>query len=124
MPKGEGPGRPCLDLAGRTFGFLRVVTRLPEPLTGSDSKPLWLCYCHGCGGFACVSSHRLAQRGQMTCGCFRYYKSEVSKFRHSKRYRIILKSRAAAIRWKHKQRGKPRYGERTLRVQDDTGLGA
>jgi hypothetical protein len=95
-------GRPAAALAGRVFGFLRVVAKLP--LTGRDGKPYWLCYCHGCGEFTCCSSGALLSHGKSTCGCFRYCRDEALLSQFRRMGRVWKGRRSQRRRWSHKRK--------------------
>lgn len=57
----------AIDLAGKTFGWLTVVSRVFVP--GSRSAH-WKCLCK-CGAEVVTSSHRLRKGRVTSCGCKR-----------------------------------------------------
>lgn len=62
MPKGKFE-----DLAGRTFGALKVERR-DETRAGGSAR--WVCSCE-CGNTCIVTSSNLSSGNTMSCGCKR-----------------------------------------------------
>lgn len=58
--------RPAIDLAGQTFGRLRVVGRARVKANGA----VWECSC-ACGGRIAVIRQHLTRRDTQSCGCLR-----------------------------------------------------
>lgn len=56
------------DLAGRRFGRLVAVKRVPAPAGRYGSE--WLCQCD-CGGTSTTSAYRLREGKTASCGCSR-----------------------------------------------------
>lgn len=71
--------RPAIDLVGRTFGRLRVVSR-----AGRNERRYvtWNCACD-CGNAAVVSGNNLVKSFTMSCGCL---VGLVANSRPAKRY--------------------------------------
>lgn len=53
-----------IDLTGRQFGKLTVISRAPENIRG---KPAWVCQCE-CGNTKTIAGSAL-KSGQKSCGC-------------------------------------------------------
>lgn len=66
-----------IDLTGRLFGRLRVVTRAERNTSTGGAR--WLCQCK-CGAWAIVAGRHLLRKGRPTrsCGCLQ---PEVTKYR-------------------------------------------
>lgn len=58
------------DLAGRTFGFLKVINRAENMMVGGQSKVAWLCECK-CGNQKIVAAYDLKREAVTSCGCRR-----------------------------------------------------
>jgi hypothetical protein len=56
-----------INLIGKRFGRLEVISRHPEKLNGLVS---WVCRCD-CGENCIVRGHHLRGALQISCGCFR-----------------------------------------------------
>jgi hypothetical protein len=54
-----------IDLTGRTFGNLLVLTDVG---TNTHGHWMWLCHCNTCGEHRAISGTHL-KRGRKTCGC-------------------------------------------------------
>lgn len=58
-----------LDLLGKVFGRLQVVSHLPSKKTdGGNSVTQWQCKCD-CGQFVSVSTTHLTKGHTQSCGC-------------------------------------------------------
>lgn len=61
-------GRPAMEMLGKVFGRLTVLSRSSNvPRSG---KPRWTCQCT-CGNVVDVPGHRLRGGSNKSCGCFR-----------------------------------------------------
>ncbi len=61
--------RPAINLAGRSFGRLRVLTREGSTTT-TPRRPLWRCRCT-CGRESVVAAASLLAGSTRSCGCLR-----------------------------------------------------
>lgn len=59
-------GRPAIDLTGKRFGKLTVISRVAN---ANDGHARWLCQCD-CGNTIEVSSNVLKKGNTKSCGCF------------------------------------------------------
>jgi hypothetical protein len=57
-----------MDLAGRVFGRLTVVKRVPPPLQPNNNGAYWECRCT-CGGTKVVRAANLHLGHTTSCGC-------------------------------------------------------
>ena len=67
---GRGSSYTLIDLAGRTFGRLTVLERVPNDDRYSQPRPLWLCQC-SCGNKTVVIGANLRDGKTKSCGCLR-----------------------------------------------------
>lgn len=87
---------PRVDLTGRVFGKLTVLSRAHKNKWG---KYHWLCQCE-CGGTSTPTRADLVRGRTITCGCsgrggvFRYPNREhAARVNWFKKYRVIAKKR-------------------------------
>ena len=62
-------GRPIVDLVGKKFGYLTVVSINEDKST--NAMKYWDCKCE-CGNIACVQGGRLKNGDTTSCGCHKY----------------------------------------------------
>jgi len=62
-------GRRVIDLTGRQFGDLLVITRAPAQDT--SGKAWWACKCLSCGNVHLIRSDNLTSGTVFACGCMR-----------------------------------------------------
>jgi len=87
---GRGGSYTLIDLAGRTFGRLTVLERVPNDDRYSRPRPLWLCQCK-CGNKTVVIGANLRDGKTKSCGCLRKEKSA----ENSRKAREALKNARA-----------------------------
>lgn len=77
-----------IDLVGKRFGRLTVVSRAPN---GANSFTRWNCKCD-CGNSSVAFSTNLRKGHTQSCGCYQKYRASVAKTTHgnsrSRLYRI------------------------------------
>lgn len=66
------PSPSCIDLTGKTFGLLTVISK-DQP--AHDGKAKWICRCE-CGNLTSVLSESLRNGRTKSCGCI------VSRLKH------------------------------------------
>lgn len=71
---GRKPYKSSNDLAGRVFGKLTVIQRLPNHANCTR----WLCECV-CGESVAVLGSNLKSGGSKSCGCMRYKRGSESQ---------------------------------------------
>jgi len=59
----------AIDLTGRKYGLLDVITRVPNNTVGRKREATWYCLCD-CGGHTITTSNRLTSGVTKSCGCF------------------------------------------------------
>ena len=60
--------RKLINLIGRKFGLLTVISRSPSKIRKHGSRTMWLCNCK-CGNEIIVSSDDLKRGHTISCGC-------------------------------------------------------
>jgi hypothetical protein len=60
----DKPNRPVIDLSGKCFGVLTVLSREQNVASGTS----WLCHCE-CGRQRIVAAGNLKNRSNRVCGC-------------------------------------------------------
>lgn len=103
-----------LDLTGRTFGRLTVLSRAENSKGG---KPRWLCRCQ-CGNECIVHSSSLVSGNTKSCGCLRNEKSRSRAMTHGMSKSPLFAVWCAMIGRCENQNNKsyPNYGGRGISV--------
>lgn len=71
-----------IDLTGRRFGWLTMVSEAPREYTkGGKSKRMWNCLCD-CGKTVVVNDGSLKRGNTKSCGCYRKYANKVRCNKH------------------------------------------
>ena len=63
-------GRNAIDLTGKTFGRLTVISSVSQPKNIKVTKKHWLCNCE-CGNQVIVRGVSLRNGHTQSCGCFK-----------------------------------------------------
>lgn len=69
------------DMVGKTFGFLKVISRAEDRVSSGRQETMWLCECK-CGNRKEVRGTSLRNGNTVSCGC---YRNEASGVRMTKR---------------------------------------
>lgn len=80
------------EVIGKTFGRLKVLSRVENKITSQGKKQsMWLCQCR-CGKTCIVSYHSLSTGNTKSCGCLEFdIKSKIHKthgMKHTRLYGI------------------------------------
>lgn len=100
--------KPLEDLAGRRYGRLTVVRRLPNVTRGNT---IWLCKCD-CGGESITQSGALKRGITSSCGCLQRQVATTHGMEGSRTYNIWAKMKQRCANPDDK--GYPDYGGRGI----------
>lgn len=80
----ENPKTRLLDLTGKVFGKLTVLSREGTHINPSgNSKPIWKCICY-CGNTVFVVGPSLRNGNTKSCGCIHLEHARNLNFKHGK----------------------------------------
>ena len=77
-----------IDLTGKTFGRLRVVSRAGGGLNGKPAT--WNCEC-SCGGAKVANGQNLRSGATSSCGCLQKERASETSTKHGLRGHILYK---------------------------------
>ncbi len=113
-------GNRLIDLVGRRFGDLVVISRAPNLTNNGHITTRWVCRCD-CGSEKVISGKHLKSGAVISCGCVGREHSRVAKITHGKAH-----SRLYGVWCNMKNRCYnpnvncyKRYGGRGIRVCDE-----
>src|SRR5690242_4448946 len=104
-----------VDLSGRRFGMLTVVSEEPRP---SKRHRIWLCRCD-CGNETKVRQDHLGEKIQ-ACGCLQKMRTSEAKRTHSRTESVEYTAwcRMKARCYNRNSKDYPEYGGRGIQVDN------
>lgn len=110
-------GNRLIDLTGKRFGSLVVISRAESQKRNGHSRTMWLCKCD-CGKEKAIRGTHLKSGATISCGCVGKKHSSEAKIRHGESHSRLygvwqnMKNRC----YNHKIPCYFRYGGRGIRV--------
>lgn len=105
-----------IDITGKTFGHLTVLSPASRPKTTKENGQFWLCRCT-CGKEKVVHGHSLRRGQTKSCGCLQKEKATKHGMKGTRLYTIYLSIKQRCYYTKHIHYKD--YGGRGIKMCDE-----